>query len=237
MSEEEEKEETAEEAPQEAAEETPEPEATPEETPEADTAGDGGEPPAEEAPEAEEASDEEASADDGGDQGADSDAPPAAAGDGGSAEDEGAGWKAERRLEKSRQPSEARPQRSPEERQAERDEARGRLSRQRRSRREKDRQKHEAGTGSVAAERTRTGKPKERQGKVVSNRADKTITVQIDTARRHPVYEKIVRKTHRIHAHDERNEAGEGGVVRVVETRKLSRTKHWRLVEIVEKAR
>ena len=89
----------------------------------------------------------------------------------------------------------------------------------------------------MAAERIRTGKPKERQGKVVSNRADKTITVQIDTARRHPVYEKIVRKTHRIHAHDERNEAGEGDVVRVVETRKLSRTKHWRLVEIVEKAR
>ena len=58
-----------------------------------------------------------------------------------------------------------------------------------------------------------------------------------DTARRHPVYEKIVRQTHRIHAHDERNEAGEGDVVRVVETRKLSRTKHWRLIEIVEKAR
>ena len=51
------------------------------------------------------------------------------------------------------------------------------------------------------------------------------------------MYEKIVRKTHRIHAHDERNEAGEGDVVRVVETRKLSKTKHWRLVEIVEKAR
>ena len=236
MSEEEEKEETAEEAPeeaaQEAAEETPEPEATPEETPEEDAAGDGGEPPAEEAPEA-----EEASTDDGGDEGGDSAAPPADAGDGGSAEDEGAGWKVERRLEKSRQPSEAKPQRSPEERQAERDEARGRLARQRRSRREKDRQKHEAGTGSVAAERIRTGKPKERQGKVVSNRADKTITVQIDTARRHPVYEKIVRKTHRIHAHDERNEAGEGDVVRVVENRKLSKTKHWRLVEIVEKAR
>jgi len=233
---EEEKEETTEEAPeeaaQEAAEETPEPEAAPEETPEDAPAEDGDEAPAEEAPEA-----EEAPTDDGGDEGADSDAPAASGDGGGSADEEGAGWKAERRLEKSRQPSEARPERTPEERQAERDEARGRLARQRRSRREKARQKHEAGTGSVAAERIRTGKPKERQGKVVSNRADKTITVQIDTARRHPVYEKIVRKTHRIHAHDERNEAGEGDVVRVVETRKLSKTKHWRLVEIVEKAR
>lgn len=222
---EEEKEETTEEAPeeaaQEAAEETPEPEAAPEETPEDAPAEDG----------------DEAPTDDGGDEGADSDAPAASGDGGGSADEEGTGWKAERRLEKSRQPSEARPERTPEERQAERDEARGRLARQRRSRREKARQKHEAGTGSVAAERIRTGKPKERQGKVVSNRADKTITVQIDTARRHPVYEKIVRKTHRIHAHDERNEAGEGDVVRVVETRKLSKTKHWRLVEIVEKAR
>ena len=72
---------------------------------------------------------------------------------------------------------------------------------------------------------------------VVSDRADKTITVRIDTARRHPVYEKIVRQSHKIHAHDERNEAAEGDVVRVVETRKLSKTKHWKLVEIVEKAR
>ncbi|OPZ06509.1 MAG: 30S ribosomal protein S17 [Alphaproteobacteria bacterium ADurb.BinA305] len=90
---------------------------------------------------------------------------------------------------------------------------------------------------SRRAEKTRTGKPKERQGIVVSNKTDKTITVRIDTARRHPVYEKIVRQTHKIHVHDERNEANEGDVVRVIETRKLSKTKHWRLVEVVEKAR
>ena len=93
------------------------------------------------------------------------------------------------------------------------------------------------GVGTPRAEKTRTGKPKERQGKVVSDKTDKTITVQIDTARRHPVYEKIVRQSHKIHAHDERNEAHEGDVVRVIETRKLSRTKHWKLVEVVEKAR
>lgn len=221
MAEEEEKEETTEEAPEEAPEEAaaeaPAEEAS-EETPEA--------PPADEAA-------EEAPAGDG----EEAPAPAAEGQDGGGDGDEGSSWKAKKRLEKSREPSEARPQRSPEERQAEREEARARLARQRRSRREKARQGHQAGTGTPEAERTRTGKPKERQGTVVSNKADKTITVQIDTARRHPVYEKIVRQTHRIHAHDEGNEAGEGDVVRVVETRKLSKTKHWRLVEIVEKAR
>ncbi|MCO5315847.1 MAG: 30S ribosomal protein S17 [Solirubrobacterales bacterium] len=81
------------------------------------------------------------------------------------------------------------------------------------------------------------GKPKERQGLVVSDKSDKTITVQIDFAHRHKVYEKIVRRRHKIYAHDERNEASEGDVVRVIETRKLSKSKHWRLIEIVERAR
>ena len=76
-----------------------------------------------------------------------------------------------------------------------------------------------------------------RQGVVVSDAADKTITVRIDIARRHPTYEKVVRRSRTLHAHDERNEAGEGDIVRVIETRPLSKTKRWRLVEVVEKAR
>ncbi|NLT07475.1 MAG: 30S ribosomal protein S17 [Solirubrobacterales bacterium] len=76
-----------------------------------------------------------------------------------------------------------------------------------------------------------------RQGVVVSDKADKTITVQIDMARPHRTYGKIVRTTATLHAHDERNEAGAGDTVRVVESRPLSRTKRWRLVEIVERAR
>ncbi len=78
---------------------------------------------------------------------------------------------------------------------------------------------------------------KVRQGIVVSNKGDKSITVRIDIARRHPTYEKIVRRSRTLHAHDERNEAGEGDVVRIVETRPLSKTKRWRLVDVVEKAR
>jgi small subunit ribosomal protein S17 len=78
---------------------------------------------------------------------------------------------------------------------------------------------------------------KVRQGIVVSDKGQKSITVRIDIARRHPVYEKVVRRSRTLHAHDERNEAGEGDVVRVVETRPLSKTKRWRLVEVVEKAR
>lgn len=164
-------------------------------------------------------------------------APAADGGEGGDA-DEGASWKARKRLEKSREPVEAKPERSPEERQQERTARRASLARARRARRAKARADKAAGNGGTPpAERTRTGQPKERQGTVVSDKADKTITVQIDTARRHPVYEKIVRQSHKIHAHDERNEASEGDVVRVIETRKLSRTKHWRLIEIVEKAR
>ncbi|HXV04685.1 MAG TPA: 30S ribosomal protein S17 [Solirubrobacterales bacterium] len=76
-----------------------------------------------------------------------------------------------------------------------------------------------------------------RQGIVLSDKGDKSITVRIDIVRRHPVYEKVVRRSRTLHAHDERNEAGEGDLVRVVETRPLSKTKRWRLVEILEKAK
>jgi small subunit ribosomal protein S17 len=76
-----------------------------------------------------------------------------------------------------------------------------------------------------------------RLGTVVSSGGSKTITVRIERARRDPVYEKVVRRSSTVHAHDERNEANDGDVVRVVETRPLSRTKRWRLLEIVERAR
>ena len=81
------------------------------------------------------------------------------------------------------------------------------------------------------------GRRKERRGVVVSNGADKTITVRIDTSRPHPRYHKIVRMSLKLHAHDERNEANVGDVVRVVETRPLSKMKRWRLVEIVQAAK
>jgi small subunit ribosomal protein S17 len=76
-----------------------------------------------------------------------------------------------------------------------------------------------------------------RQGGVVSDKADKTITVRIDTARRHRRYEKIVRSSSTLHAHDENNDAHEGDTVRVIESRPLSRTKRWRLVDVLERAR
>ena len=81
------------------------------------------------------------------------------------------------------------------------------------------------------------GRPKTRQGVVVSAKPDKTITVRIDLTRRHRHYKKIVRESTTLHAHDERNEANEGDTVRVVESRPVSRTKRWRLVEILERAR
>ena len=93
-----------------------------------------------------------------------------------------------------------------------------------------------AGTGTPKAESTPNA-AKVRQGIVVSDKGEKSITVRIDIARRHPTYEKIVRRSRTLHAHDERNEAGEGDVVRIVETRPLSKTKRWRLIEIMEKAK
>ncbi|HTW11600.1 MAG TPA: 30S ribosomal protein S17 [Solirubrobacteraceae bacterium] len=78
---------------------------------------------------------------------------------------------------------------------------------------------------------------KTRQGVVVSDKADKTITVRIDVARRHRRYAKIVRTSTTVHAHDERNDANIGDTVVVRESRPLSRSKRWRLVEIVERAK
>ena len=149
---------------------------------------------------------------------------------------EGLDWKTRRRLERSRRPAEALPEQSPEERAASRREARKQTARRRSSYRTKRRTKAEAGTGTPPAERRSAGR-KTRQGRVVSSKPDKTITVEIEVARRHPQYEKIVRRSRKLHAHDAQNEAGEGDLVRVVETRPLSRTKRWRLVEILEKAK
>jgi len=91
---------------------------------------------------------------------------------------------------------------------------------------------------------TRTEKPEsepgrrqERRGVVVSDKGEKTIIVKVDVIKLHPRYKKVVRRSVKFHAHDETNQAGIGDTVRIVETRPLSKTKRWRLAEIVEKAR
>jgi small subunit ribosomal protein S17 len=81
------------------------------------------------------------------------------------------------------------------------------------------------------------GRRQERQGTVVSSAMDKTIVVKVDAMKAHPKYQKVVRRSRKFHAHDEANEAKVGDVVRIVETRPLSATKRWRLVEIVEAAK
>lgn len=78
---------------------------------------------------------------------------------------------------------------------------------------------------------------KERIGKVLSNKMQKTITVAVDRKVKHPIYGKFVNRTTKFKAHDETNSAGIGDLVRIMETRPLSKDKRWRLVEIVEKAK
>ena len=78
---------------------------------------------------------------------------------------------------------------------------------------------------------------KERIGVVVSNKMDKTIVVAVETREKHPLYGKFVKKTTKFVAQDDKNECGIGDTVRIMETRPLSKTKNWRLVEIVEKAK
>jgi small subunit ribosomal protein S17 len=91
---------------------------------------------------------------------------------------------------------------------------------------------------------TRTEKPEselgrrqERRGVVISDKGDKTIVVKVDVIKSHPKYKKVVRRSVKFHAHDEQNAAGVGDTVRIVETRPLSKTKRWRLTEVVEKAK
>ena len=78
---------------------------------------------------------------------------------------------------------------------------------------------------------------KTRIGVVTSNRMEKTITVAVERKVKHPIYGKFVKKTTKFHAHDEKNECTIGDTVRIMETRPLSKTKRWRLVEVVEKAK
>ena len=78
---------------------------------------------------------------------------------------------------------------------------------------------------------------KERTGVVVSSKMDKTIVVAVERKEKHPLYGKFVKKTTKFYAQDEKNECGVGDTVRIMETRPISKTKNWRLVEIVEKAK
>ncbi|HEY9490182.1 MAG TPA: 30S ribosomal protein S17 [Chryseosolibacter sp.] len=78
---------------------------------------------------------------------------------------------------------------------------------------------------------------KERTGKVVSNKMQKTITVAVDRKVKHPIYGKFVNRTTKFKAHDEENTAGIGDTVRIMETRPISKDKRWRLVEVLEKAK
>ena len=78
---------------------------------------------------------------------------------------------------------------------------------------------------------------KERIGLVVSDKMDKTVVIESTDKSKHPLYKKTITKTKRLKAHDEENVCGVGDKVRIVETRKLSKDKHWRVAEIVEKAK
>jgi small subunit ribosomal protein S17 len=134
-----------------------------------------------------------------------------------------------------------RSQTSPEERQAEREAERKRKAsvrtRTRRRSREKARSKRGETPEPLAPRREQhPGQQKTRQGVVVSDRANKTIIVRIDVTRRHRSYGKVVRTSTTLHAHDEREDAHIGDTVVVRESRPLSRTKRWRLVEVVERA-
>lgn len=78
---------------------------------------------------------------------------------------------------------------------------------------------------------------KERQGVVVSTAGEKTCVVKVEARKRHPLYGKMITRSTKFHAHDENNDCGVGDVVRIMETRPVSKLKRWRLVEIVEKAK
>jgi small subunit ribosomal protein S17 len=126
-----------------------------------------------------------------------------------------------------------------EERRAQRDTHRKKKAVQRRKHRLEKREEHKAagprqGTPPVVKE---PGTKKIQQGTVVSSKTDKTITIAIEVMESHRMYKKIVRRTKKLNAHDERNDANEGDTVRVIESRPLSKTKRWRLVEVVERAK
>ena len=132
---------------------------------------------------------------------------------------------------------------TPEERVAERRARRAATAKQRRAYRAKLKARRSATrTEQPTAEPAHArehgpGRPKTRQGVVVSAKPDKTIVVEIDVVQRHRRYRKILRSTVKLVAHDEANTANEGDTVRVLECRPMSRTKRWRLVEVLERAR
>jgi small subunit ribosomal protein S17 len=146
--------------------------------------------------------------------------------------------RAARRVEAGKRPS-----RTPEERDAERREERKRKAAQRtryRARLKTKRAEHRAAQPAEEPDHAPEhgpGRAKVRTGLVVSDKADKTIVVRIDYQRRHKRYRKILRSSTTLHAHDERNDANAGDTVRVQECRPMSRTKRWRLVDVLERAK
>ena len=130
-----------------------------------------------------------------------------------------------------------------EKRRQEREERKAKNARARRAYRAKQREKQRANRADTPAPPDQAGKehgpgrPKVRQGIVTSAKADKTIVVRVDVTRRHRMYKKIIRESSTIHAHDERNDANEGDLVRVVESRPMSKTKRWRLTDVLERSR
>jgi len=86
-----------------------------------------------------------------------------------------------------------------------------------------------AQSGEQAAQRSQVGR-------VTSNKMDKTVTVQLERLIKHPLYGKYIRRSSKVHAHDEANECNEGDVVRIAETRPISKSKSWKVIEIVERA-
>jgi small subunit ribosomal protein S17 len=147
-----------------------------------------------------------------------------------------------RRAERQAAAGRRRP-RTPEERNAERRERRAGVAKQRRAYRERAKAKRDEARKAAPprepdhAPEHGPGRAKVRQGIVVSEKGEKTITVAIDVVKRHQRYHKIMRSTVKLYAHDERNDAHEGDTVRVQECRPMSRLKRWRLVEVLERAK
>jgi small subunit ribosomal protein S17 len=132
---------------------------------------------------------------------------------------------------------------TPEERDAERRATRAHKAKLRRSYRQRakgkeaERRKAEPPREADHASEHGSGRAKVRQGVVISDKADKTIVVRVDVTRRHQRYGKIMRTSTKLHAHDERNDAGTGDTVRVVECRPMSRSKRWRLTDVLQRAK
>jgi small subunit ribosomal protein S17 len=152
--------------------------------------------------------------------------------------------KERRRRTRSKHEGEARPARTAQERHDDRQATRKDKAVRRRARRLQERAKAAERRAKAPAPEPLApvhapveGRRRMRQGIVISDKASKTITVRIDVARRHRRYEKIVRSSSTLHAHDENNDAHEGDTVRVIESRPLSRSKRWALVDVLERAR